>query len=246
MTSRRARLAVKRRDRNAKRARKDGGVLSGNDLLEAGLDPVDVEVADPDEIRELLSAQFLRLANLANTTSNERDVGGHLSRLSELDRQRNRLSALGAQVCDSVGTMPIRLYELTYEDAEAVVREHGFVLDNGKTDWDAFLKKASVETDQYNLKKRWREGKALEVRPKIHATLERMERERGPTAAWLRLMAIAEWTEIGRTLLKVPKVFDEEIDRLRRTAEKVQKAIDGQEAMAALMTQTPTPKKSRK
>lgn len=245
MTSRRSRLPIERRNGNTERIGKRRRRVS-RDVGDAGLDSVDVEVPSPEAIGELLPAQFLRLANLSNPSSNDGEVLTHQTYLSNSDRQNNVISAPVIQVRDSLGEMLAR-YDLSWEEAEVWVRDLGFVRDDGKVDWEKFLPKANVGQDQYNLKRRWRLGEAVENRQKIQSTLERLEAARKqPTDFGARIAMINEWIEIGRALSQFPEVFNAEMERLRGKAAQAMKVTEGERARAALLSPTPEPKKPRK
>jgi len=130
------------------------------------------------------------------------------------------------------------------------MRELGYVVGN-KLDWERFLSDAAVGTDKYNLKKRWREGAASEILPKIRATLERVELKRKErTAAGARLFGVEEWNRLGRAIAKNPVVFEVQLGRMREVAAGVAQLERANElraeAEAALGAVTAAPKKSRK
>jgi hypothetical protein len=147
--------------------------------------------------------------------------------------------------------MPAAPHDLTFEECEEWMRELGYISDNKKLDWTRFLHDADVETDQYNLKKRWREGGAPEVRLKIRATLERVELKRKErTTIGARLFELEEWNQLGRAIMKNPVVFEVQLETMRRVATQVENLERANamraEAEAALGTMTATPKKQRK
>lgn len=134
------------------------------------------------------------------------------------------------------------------------MRDLGYVA-NHKADWDKLLKDANVETDKYNLKKRWREGAAPELRSKIRATLERVElkqKERTPTGA--RILGLEEWNEAGRLIAQDTELFARELKRAKQLASAIQKAseatrlkAEADAAVEAVLHEiTPKPNKPRK
>jgi hypothetical protein len=245
--------AEERRDGDIECIREEGGRI-GVELGEPGLDPIDLQVLHPNAVGELLPTQLLSDANLLNSACSETRFSGHDSHLSEADRRSNAISVHGVQVRVSVGRMPSGLRDLSYEDCEEWMRDLGYVT-NQKADWERLLKDADVETDKYNLKKRWREGAAPEARSKIRATLERMElkhKERTPTGA--RILGLDEWLEAGRLIALDATLFASELKRAKQLAAAIQRAgeaarlkAEADAAVEAVLHEiTPKPNKQRK
>lgn len=245
---RRPALAVKRRNRALKGASKEQGLV-GRDDDTAGLNAVNVKVGPVviDELIEpvgdLLSAQFLRLANLADSASNDRNLRSHPSRLSELDRLVNELSPPDLQVRDSVGPMPSPTHDLTLEECEAWMRDLGL-------DWKQLVKEAGIgASQQYIVKSRWGENpkQAAQVREALER-LERKRKERTPSGE--TIFAIEEWNRIGLTFAQMPEILHAEIERLRPKANGVTTIVAArkqiEEASSALGSTTPAPTKPRK
>jgi hypothetical protein len=238
VTSRGPALAIEGSDCDAQRICAGSSRLS-RDMRDAGLDAVDLQVRGPESIREILSTQPLRLANLADAPSNDRKFIRHNSHLSETDRPHKHLSTNDAQVRDSVGSMPTRSVAMSRAECEAWMAKLG-------TDWDGVLDEAGVpESQRYVVTNRW--GKNPRQMAKVLEALERIDRKRKqPTEEGLRVQRMAEWDEIGRAIARVPELLARELERLRPVAAAANKVADGDAARVALFSPTPEPKKPRK
>lgn len=238
MTSRRRLpLAIKRGNRDAERVREQGSGVSG-DLLEPGLDSVDLEIANVSEVSEVLSTQLLSDSNLLDSSRNETRFIRHSPRLSEIDRYCNDLSPIHVQARDSVGAVAQR-FEMSRAEVEAWMQR----LD---VDWERVIREAGIpEGQRYVVPDRW--GKNPRQMSKVFSALDRLEKRRpAPTEEGARLKRLTEWEEIGRAISRVPEVFARELERLRPIAAAATKIAEGEEARATLLSLTPAPSRPRK
>jgi hypothetical protein len=241
---RRPALAKKRRDRDVKRL----GIRSSDvdrHMRNPGLDSVDLEVGDAELVGELLTAQFLDAANLSDSSGNKRKLALHPSVLSESDRAVNLISAHDGEGRDTVDAMPGWAHDLSYEECDLWRAAQ-------RVEWDVLLRKAGVKSHKDVIKSRWLDGGAPRDRAKIRAVLEDYEKK-VPTEIGATIIGLEEWFRLGEALAQDPKVFLEQLERLRDLAKAVtvaatarRKLREAETVMEVLRSPTPSPRKLRK
>lgn len=220
MTSRRRpALAKQRGNGDIQRVGEGGGSVSG-DVNLAVLDPVDLEVGNPQLLGESLTAPSLAFANLLDPSSYKRKFISHLRRISDSDTAAQEVSGATTEVRDSVGSVRRPLESLTPEECEQWMLDVGYKLDNGRLDHSRAMKDAGVKSKWAVIKMRWRDGDAPEDREKITAALLERDRKRSePTLLARKLIALEQWDALALDLLEDVDVFERQIQEARRSAE---------------------------
>lgn len=202
-------------------------------MRDPSLDPVNLEIGRAEAVSEILAAQLLGDPDLLDPPSyGRRRLRCHPSDISESDTPSNSQSTCDTEARDSLGIVERQVSDLSFEEAEAWMRDLGYMSGN-KPDWKRLLQEAQVKSTQYVLKDRWGKGQAPKDRQKVMQVLERAEQKRKErTPVGLRVLGIDEWTQLGAEISVDPDVFARELARLRALAGQVKKAHAARRALA--------------
>lgn len=159
--------------------------------------------------------------------------------------------------------MPTWAHDLSYEECDAWRAAL-------RLDWEPLLVKAGLGTNKDTIKNRWknydrkRSGEELDekavvlgrdARERIRQVLEAAE-SRKPTEVGATIVGLEEWNRLGALIARRPRVFLDQLGKLREISSLVEERIRVDEAVARAdakerdvlgqITPEPDPKKPRK